>query len=58
MNPAELQAIKQTGGYDLMAPVEWSSAERELLADELSSIQGISDSKACRILNTILSFAR
>ena len=34
MNPAQLQAIKQTGDYDLMAPVEWSSAERELLADE------------------------
>lgn len=49
MNLAELQAIEQTGDYDLMAPVEWSSAERELPADELSSIQGISDSKACRI---------
>ncbi len=57
MNPAELQAIEQTGDYYLMATVEWSSAERELLADELSSIQGIFDSKACRIfLNTIASW--
>lgn len=31
---AELQAIEQTGDYDLVAPVEWNPAERELPADE------------------------
>ncbi len=34
LKPAELQAIKQTDEYDLVAPVEWSPAERELPVDE------------------------
>ncbi|MFB6298181.1 MAG: hypothetical protein ABEH56_06645 [Salinirussus sp.] len=34
LKPVELQAIEQTGDYDLVAPVEWHPTERELPADE------------------------
>jgi hypothetical protein len=34
LKPVELQAIEQAGDYDLVAPVEWHPAERELPADE------------------------
>jgi len=51
LTPTELQAIEQAGDYDLVAPVEWDRAERELPVDERIHLVVIVAEDSVTVLN-------